>query len=60
MQYAWSTYDPDLIKQFHAIYLHDIEQVQTCLEQNHVKCHLLCDLSPVEHRSQAHKRWLLT
>ena len=39
----WSTYDPDLIKLFHAIYLDDIEQVQTCLEQNHVKCHPLCD-----------------
>ena len=38
----WSTYDPDLIKLFHAIYLDDIEQVQTCLEQNHVKCHPLC------------------
>lgn len=30
----WSTSNADLDKLFHAIYLDDIEQVQTCLEQN--------------------------
>ena len=38
----WSTPDPELIKLFHAIYLDDMQQVQTCLEQN-MKCHPLCD-----------------
>merc|ERR1711923_178444 len=38
----WSTPDPELIKLFHAIYLDDMQQVQTCLEPN-IKCHPLCD-----------------
>ena len=39
----WSTPNHDLEKLFKAIYLDDIEQVQTCLEETVSKCHPLCD-----------------
>ena len=49
-----------LEKLFHAIYLDDIKQVQTCLEQNHVKCQLLCDCNLCSTGDKSQKRWHLT
>ena len=58
--YERQNFNTDLEKLFHTIYLDHIEQVQTCLEQNHVNYHLLCACDLCSTGDKSHKRWHLT